>query len=119
MSPFNEKSFLTAPSFGMKIWMAGDYTHAKQILRNHCAEIPACYSITEFDYIYSGGEEAGFMVCLINYPRFPSTESKLVDTCSNVAALLMDELGQGSYTTEMYGMENNASVFTTRRKSDG
>lgn len=105
-------------AYGYRIWMAGDYDDAKRVCREVCAEKGACYSITPHDFIYSGGEEAGFCVTVLNYPRFPKTPQCLSDETASLAHKLMLRLGQGSYTIEGYGQEKNVSIFYSRRKND-
>ena len=61
----------------LNIWMAGNYEQAKKICNDYCAKNGCCVAIVECDYIYTGGEEKGFAVELINYPRFPKTYTEL------------------------------------------
>jgi len=93
--------------------MAGDYDDARRVCRKACSENGACYSITKMDYIYSGGEESGFVVNLINYPRFPRTYDSLLIEAKQLANRLSIDLCQGSYTiTTTNGNEN---IFFSRR----
>jgi hypothetical protein len=36
-----------------------------------------CVSITETEFVYTGGNEPGLTVGLINYPRFPSSRDEI------------------------------------------
>lgn len=117
-SPFADTTIDHAPTQGVRIWMAGNYDQARQIIREFCSEQGACFSITKTDYIYSGGEEAGFCVTSINYPRFPSTHTRMTATASDLALRLMKGLNQSSFTLEEYGFEGSTSSFYSRRKSD-
>jgi hypothetical protein len=38
-----------------------------------------CVTIEPTTYMYTGGEEAGYVVGLVNYPRFPLEPAALVD----------------------------------------
>ncbi|WP_206524891.1 hypothetical protein, partial [Mesorhizobium sp. M7A.F.Ca.CA.001.04.1.1] len=49
-------------------------------------------------YIYTGGEEAGVRIGLINYPRFPSDEATLLENAVKLAVQLMNRLSQHSYS---------------------
>lgn len=107
----------SAPTHGARLWMAGDYEQAKQAIRMFCSKEGACFAITPMDYIYSGGEESGFVVNLINYPRFETDPKNLVTKIERLAVTLMDHLNQSSYTIEQYGSDAPQSVFYSRRKS--
>lgn len=107
----------TAPTHGVRIWMAGDYQQAKQVIRETCSKEGACFSISPMDYIYSGGEETGFCVTAINYPRFPIDPETLTRSVRALAVRLMTHLNQSSYTIEQYGGAESVTEFYSRRKS--
>jgi hypothetical protein len=86
------------PSIRFDIFMAGDIAQAKQVCREYCFEVGLCVTIEPVDYIYTGGEETGFRVGLINYPRFPSDEEALSANASGLAQRLMQKLCQHSYS---------------------
>lgn len=88
----------TADAVSIQIFMAGDIDDAKRVCRQECFRIGLCVTVTPTTYIYTGGEESGFVVGLINYPRFPSTREKLMETASFLAELLMTTCCQHSYT---------------------
>ena len=83
-----------------KIYIAGDYNVARQTLNKFCFENGSCFTITPTTYIYTAGEEAGIIVGLINYPRFPKTDASLLELAEKVAELLRKELNQDSFTIE-------------------
>lgn len=80
-----------------KIYMGGDFQIAKNVCRRYCVT-GLCVNIFETDYIYTWGEESGFCVELINYPRFPEGGIVLFDRANGLAMQLMDECFQASYT---------------------
>lgn len=90
------------------IFIAGDLDHAKQVCREHCMAVGLCVTVEPIIYIYTGGEESGVRIGLINYPRFPSTHDELLVKTQTLAALLIERLCQHSYsivgpaTTEWY-----------------
>lgn len=86
------------PTIRFDIFMAGDILQAKQVCREYCFAVGLCVTVEAVDYIYTGGEEAGFRVGLINYPRFPSTLNELRQRASELADLLMKKLCQHSYS---------------------
>lgn len=70
----------------IQVFMAGDIAVAKQRLRSMAYnERGMCVTITPTDFIYTGGEEAGFVVGIQNYPRFPSTQKNLGEFAAHVA----------------------------------
>lgn len=81
----------------VEVFMAGDIEHAKQLIRRYCAESPCCVTVTPTTYIYRGGEEAGFVVGVRNYPRFPADSYTLRERASEIGELLRDAMGQDSY----------------------
>lgn len=86
-------------SFTVRIWMAGNYEKAEDICRLFCVR-GMCVSITRMNYIYTGGEECGFCVTLINYPRFPKSPDEIMNTALELAELLKTNLYQQSFTLE-------------------
>jgi hypothetical protein len=86
------------PTIRFDIFMAGDIAQAKQVCREYCLAIGLCVTIEPVDYIYTGGEEAGFRIGLINYPRFPTDETALHQRATELADLLTKRLCQHSYS---------------------
>jgi hypothetical protein len=102
-------------TYWVKIYMAGDFDHAKQILRTYLFDNPGCVNIFKTDYIYSGGEECGFVVEFINYPKFPHDEyywNYQATACSNY---LMEKLGQRTCTV----MSPTESIRYVRKEYNG
>ena len=82
-----------------KIYLAGPIEVAKQYLREEFKCKGGCATITPTDYIYSFGEETGYVVGLINYARFPEEDlSKLYDRAIRMAYELMERTCQRSAT---------------------
>lgn len=96
------------------IYMAGDIAHARQVCREYCFEIGLCVHCEAVDYIYTGGEESGFRVGLINYPRFPTSTDDLYNTAEALARRLMDRLCQHSFTI----VGPNTTTWISRREDD-
>jgi hypothetical protein len=84
------------PTYWARIYLAGDLRVAKQICRKHCLEVGLCVTIEETTFIYTGGEEFGVVVGLINYPRFPDTEEGIFQKAETLALLLLEGLHQHS-----------------------
>lgn len=83
------------PTYTVDIYMAGDIAHAKQILRKYCLK-GFCVHIHPVDYLYTGGEEIGFKVGIVNYPRFPTETKQLLSDAKEIANLLIEGLHQHS-----------------------
>jgi hypothetical protein len=81
---------------------------ARQWLQKHCDEFPICVTLTETEYIYANGNERGFSVGLINYPRFPSDPETIQERARTIAKELLGLFKQGKVSivfpavTEMY-----------------
>lgn len=78
--------------------MAGPLEVAKQICRAFCFQQSLCVNVHATDYIYTCGEESGFVVELINYPRFPTKPEELDATAAKLAEQLREGCCQWSYT---------------------
>lgn len=99
-------------SYWVRIYIAGPIETAKHIIRRECMKEGLCVTITPTDYIYTGGEEAGYVVELINYARFPKTSEQLWDRMVLLAETLRKETYQHSATI----MSPDRSVWVTSRK---
>jgi len=89
---------MTSVNIRFDIFIAGDLVQAKQVCREYCFAVGLCVTVEPVDYIYTGGEEAGVRVGLINYPRFPTDEASLQITARELADTLVKGLCQHSYT---------------------
>lgn len=67
----------TTPTHQVTIWMAGDLATAHRVVREFCYAEGACFTVTASKFIYTAGEEDGFAIGLVNYPRFPSAPAEL------------------------------------------
>lgn len=86
----------TAPTYQIKLYVAGPIDVAKQILRGECLREGLCVTIEPTDFIYTGGEETGYVVGLLNYPRFPGTPQQLWERARHIAELLVGGTHQHS-----------------------
>jgi hypothetical protein len=57
-------------------------------------------TVTRTTYIYTGGEQDGVIVGLINYPRFPSEPVLIEDRAIWLAKELREALGQESFSVQ-------------------
>lgn len=88
----------SVPTFWAHIYIAGDIAHARQACREYCLAVGLCVTIEPLEFIYTGGEEAGIRVGLINYPRFPSDPPQIKEKATALAGLLKTRLCQHSYS---------------------
>ena len=89
---------VSAPTIRVDIFIAGDIEQAKQVCREYCFDVGLCVTVEPTAYIYTGGEEAGVRIGLINYPRFPATLAEIREKANILADRLMHSLCQQSYS---------------------
>jgi hypothetical protein len=80
----------------VRIYMSGPIDVAKQIIRAECLREGLCVTIDPTTFIYTGGEESGYVVGLINYPRFPSTPADIEERARDLMHKLLDATFQHS-----------------------
>src|SRR5690606_14486854 len=76
------------------VHMAGDIDTAKRWLRRRSYERGLCVTVQPTTFVYTGGEEAGFSVGLVNYPKFPSDAASLCNVAREIAHGLIVECCQ-------------------------
>jgi hypothetical protein len=81
-------------TYNVKIYLSGPIEVAKQIIREHLFEHPLCVTIDPTTFIYMGGEETGYVVGLLNYPKFPTAPNELAIRASMLAILLLEKTFQ-------------------------
>jgi hypothetical protein len=89
-----------APTYWARIYIAGNRADAERVCRQLAFSKGACVTVTPTEYVYSGGQESGVIVGLINYPRFPMTPEQIDEEALWIAAHLQEALHQRSYTIE-------------------
>ncbi len=86
----------TAPTLAVSIYIGGDTADAERICRQFCYEVGLCVTVESVTFLYTGGQEAGVRVGLINYPRFPTNEPALMERAEVLARLMIEGLFQHS-----------------------
>ena len=86
----------TEPTFYVRLYISGPIDQGKQILRSYCKTVGLCVTVEPTTFIYTGGEEEGYVVGLVNYPRFPAEDEEIVRKASEIAHLLLEGTYQGS-----------------------
>lgn len=111
-----------ALSYPVSIFMAGDIAAATDYARQYCDDNGLCVTLTPTIYVYTGGQEAGFIVGLINYPRFPCKADELWEIAELLASYLRERLYQDSYTIQApdktVWFSHREPTPTPERKSD-
>lgn len=88
------------PALQITIFMAGDADLAATICRTFCDEHGLCVTVTPTLYVYTGGQEEGFAIGLINYARFPKPPFLIEAMAVELAHELRLALGQESFTVQ-------------------
>lgn len=87
---------MTLPTYQIRLYLSGPIEVAKQVIREHALEYPICVTVEPTTFIYTGGEEQGYVVGLLNYPRFPTAPNELNVQARELAELLLDRTFQHS-----------------------
>lgn len=64
------------------------YRDAYEICQTYCNRAGLCVTITPTKFVYSYGFEMGYIIGLINYPRFPSSPEKIRELSLELAEIL-------------------------------
>jgi hypothetical protein len=86
------------PALSVTLYIAGPIEEARRVVRRHCYERGDCLTVTPTEFIYTGGEEAGVVIGLINYPQSPSTLRDRRARMRALALKLLPALNQRSCT---------------------
>jgi hypothetical protein len=103
----------TASTYWVKIYSSGSIETAKQIIREDVLQEGLCVTIEPTTFIYTGGEEVGFVVGLVNYPRFPSEPEKIKDRAMSLAMKLLE----GTYQHSTMIMTPEETIWITKREA--
>lgn len=104
----------TCDSYPISIFIAGNRDEAWAVCHHFCDEFGFCVTLTQTTYIYTGGEEDGVIVGLINYPRFPLSPQDLRDRAEQLAERLCDFMKQDSYSIQA----PDGTLWVSRRDAE-
>lgn len=99
------------PTYWIRLYMSGPIEVAKQYLRQECAREGLCVTVEPTTFIYSGGEESGFVVGFIDYPRFPKDAPDIWAR----AVLVRDGLLAATHQGSALLMDPTRTEWVTRR----
>lgn len=100
------------PTFYAKIYLAGDIEVIKQICRQYCFETGFCVTVQPTLFIYTGGEEFGVEIGIVNYPRFPDTKQNLL----NKAKSLAEKCREGALQMSYLILTPEKTIWNSRKK---
>lgn len=83
-------------TYTISLYLSGPIEKAKDRLRQECLREGLCVTIEPTTFIYTGGEEAGYRVGLLNYPRFPCEPHELEARARLIAEQLLEVTFQHS-----------------------
>lgn len=98
-------------TYWARIYMSGPIEVAKQTIRAECLREGLCVTVEPTTFIYTGGEEAGYVVGLIHYPRFPSNPVAIEARARDLMEKLLDATHQHSGLL----MTPNVTTWVTKR----
>lgn len=101
-------------TYWVKIYLSGPIEEAKQIIRKDVLEKGLCVTIEPTTFIYTGGEEQGYVVGLINYPRFPEMHGKIYERALDLANKLLE----GTYQHSVLVTCPDLSTWLTKREEN-
>jgi len=85
----------TSVTYWVKIYIAGPLSVIEQVCRRECMQ-GLCVTVEPTRFIYTGGEETGAVIGLVNYPRFPKEPAEIHETALKLAVAILDETYQDS-----------------------
>lgn len=95
---------IEAQSYPISIFMAGSLNTAFEVCLKYCDEAGYCVTLHGTGYIYrdrrGGRHDQGFVVGLINYPRFPEEPEAIWARAETLAELLREACEEDSYTIQ-------------------
>lgn len=81
--------YKTSETYTVKIYISGSIQVIEQVCREECLSVGLCVTVEPTKFIYTGGEENGAVIGLINYPRFPKDPIEIKRTSINLANRLL------------------------------
>lgn len=100
-----------SPTYTAAIYVAGPQVEAEQICRQFVLE-GLCVTVEPVEFIYTGGQERGVRIGLINYPRFPSEPASILATAERLANALIDGMHQHSASI----VASDQTIWLSRRE---
>ena len=99
-------------TYQITIYLSGSIEKAKSVIREFVFQNGLCVTINPTTFIYTGGEEEGYAVGILAYPRF-SAKNERLDTLSKELAL---KLLQETFQWSALVVNDTTSIWMTLRK---
>lgn len=107
------KLSLIAKSYPISLFVTGN--SIESACRRYCDKKGLCVTITGTNYVFKGGNEYGYVIGLINYPRFTKTPAELMRIALDLGEFLIKECNpNGSFTMQT----PDGTYFFSNRESD-
>lgn len=106
----NPITIAESTSYSVDIFIAGNRQSATEAMREFCLR-GECVTISDADYVYTGGMEEGVRIGLINYARFPRGHETLWQIGIDMGRFLIERLHQQSCSV----VAPDRSAFLSRR----
>lgn len=103
-----------SPSYTVSIYCTGDKARLYAAIQETVDKMGLCVSIFPCDYLFTGGMESGYEVRLINYPRFPVSDTEMVYKANKVCETIFTVNPKGSLTMVL----PHVSYFMSNREGD-
>lgn len=103
----------TCKTHVVRIYLSGPLEVIEMECRRFCLQVGLCVTVEPTRFIYTGGEETGAVVGLLNYPRFPKTDAEIDNTALELAKRLLEATAQHSVLI----VEPGESIWITKRES--
>lgn len=86
----------TQPTHTVRIYSSGPLHLIEDACRAFCLKTGLCVTVDPTKFIYTGGEEQGAVVGLVNYPRFPKAPHEVNQTAEALAREILEACHQHS-----------------------
>lgn len=102
----------TQPTHVVRLYTSGPIEKIKDACRGFCLARGLCVTVEPTAFIYTGGEEQGAVIGLVNYPRFPQSPDEINRTARDLAEAILAKCYQHSVLI----VRPDASIWITRRE---
>lgn len=82
------------PTYSCRVYLSGPIEIAKQLLREECLREGLCVTVDPTIFLYTGGEEQGYVIGFLNYPRFPADHHSIFKRARKICLLLLEKTYQ-------------------------
>ena len=101
----------TVSSYWVQIHLSGPLAEIEQACRKDFLDKGLCVTVTPTKFIYTGGEETGAVVRLLNYHRFSASSDSIWERACDLALKLLEATHQMSILVE----DSVHTVWMTKR----